>query len=44
VEDSAFEYRCFFPVLLLGAILWDPTRPISDLLTETALSPDAVFA
>jgi len=44
VEDSAFEYRCFFPVLLLGAILWDPTRPISDLITETALSPDAVFA
>ena len=44
VEDSAFEYQCWFPILLLGEILWDPEQNTDDMIRDMALSPAAVFA
>ena len=44
VEDSAFEYQCWFPILLLGEILWDPTADTDEMIRDMALSPAAVFA
>ncbi|MBQ8368954.1 MAG: hypothetical protein IJY35_03125 [Clostridia bacterium] len=44
VEDSAFEFQCWFPVLLLGEILWDPTGDIGEMIRDVSLSPYAVFA
>lgn len=44
VEDGYFEEKIFFPVALYAAMLWDNTKPLEDIMCETALRPDVEFA
>lgn len=44
VEDGMFEEVLDYPTALYAAMLWDPDRPVEDILAETAARPDVDFA
>ena len=39
-----FEEVLDYPTALYAAMLWDPDRPVEDILAETAARPDVDFA
>jgi len=43
VEDGMFEEYVNYPTALYAALLWDPDRPVDDVLAETAARPDVDF-
>lgn len=43
VEDGMFEEIVNFPTALYASMLWDPNRPISDIISETAMREDVDF-
>lgn len=44
VEDGCFEMYAWYPVALYAEMLWDKSRDIKDILTDTALMKDVYFA
>ena len=44
LEDGLFDRQIWFPAALFAAALWDCGQSIDQLIHETALRPDVVFA
>ena len=44
VEDGLLEKRLFYPVALLGEMLWNCDRPYREIAYQTALRQDVEFA
>lgn len=44
VEDGAFSKNIWYPVAIFARMLWAPESDISDILCDTALRDDVVFA
>ena len=44
LEDGLFDRQIWFPAALFAAALWDCGQSIDQLIRETALRPDVVFA
>ena len=44
LEDGLFDRQIWFPAALFAAALWDCGQSMDQLIHETALRPDVVFA
>lgn len=43
-EDGAFEAQIPYPMALMSEMLWDCSRPLNQIMCETALRDDVTFA